>query len=227
MSKIAFYGGSFDPVHRGHIAIASKLTEIFGLDAFVFVPAFHAPHKRRTKPTPGFHRYAMLCLATNDETAIRVSSIELDAPERPYTIETLSQLKTELPDDEVFFVMGADSWAEITTWYEWRQILSVTHHIVVSRPGYEMGIDHVTDDIRERIVDLRNRTATKLPEAGTESRIFFTDSVTIDISSTSIRDMIRENDAHWQQDVPALVAKYIKKYQIYYNGRNSGKVTHA
>ena len=81
MKKIAFYGGSFDPLHTGHVQIAHQLTEVFELDEFVFIPAFHAPHKKDKKPTSAFHRYAMLCLATNDETKIKVSKMELDLPE--------------------------------------------------------------------------------------------------------------------------------------------------
>src|SRR5215210_9290477 len=110
MKRIAFYGGSFDPLHDGHLTIARKLTEIFELDEFIFVPAFHAPHKKDKNPTSPFHRYAMLALATNDEPKIGISKMELDAPERPYTFETLLRLKNELTNARIFFVMGADSW---------------------------------------------------------------------------------------------------------------------
>jgi len=155
MKKIAFYGGSFDPFHNGHLTIAKKLTEIFQLNEFVFVPAFHAPHKKDKKPTSAFHRFAMLCLATNDEAKIKVSKMEIDAPEKPYTFETLTKLKNELIDAEIFFVLGADSWEEITTWREWETVLTLTNVIVVTRPGYEIGFSHVTEEIRKRIVDLR------------------------------------------------------------------------
>lgn len=211
--RIAFYGGSFDPVHNGHLAIADALLKQFELDELVFVPAFHAPHKTRLKPTSTYDRYAMLCLCTNDEAKIKVSRIEIEVPERPFTVETLTRLKSELPDDRIFFVMGADSWMDIKTWREWEKVLTMSDHIVVTRPGVEIGFDHITDDIRKRIVDLRGVGDSKNDIEGT--RIFITDAVNMDISATSIRRRIRENHPSWKQDVPLEVANYIEKYQIY------------
>ena len=119
MKKVAFYGGSFDPIHNGHLAIARKLTELFAFDEFVFIPAFHAPHKLNRKPISAFHRYAMLALTTGEDAQIKVSTVELDAPEKPFTFETQTKLKTELPDAQIFFIIGADSWNEINTWKNW------------------------------------------------------------------------------------------------------------
>ncbi len=218
MKKIAFYGGSFDPLHNGHLTIAVKLSELFELDEFVFVPAFHAPHKKDKNPTLAFHRYAMLALATNDEPNIIISRIELDAPEKPYTYETLSRLKTELPDAQIFFVMGADSWTEITTWREWETVLTLTNIIVVTRPDYEIGFSHITSDIRERIIDLRNDTYQENKGQTTKDkgqRIYITDAVQLDISATEIRREIKENNPDWRKQVPVEVAKYIKKYDLY------------
>lgn len=226
-TRIAFYGGSFDPVHRGHLRIAQKLTGIFDLDEFVFVPAFHAPHKKRKKPTSAFHRFAMLALATSDLPQIKVSEIEVEIPEKPYTVETLRRLKNELDDAKIFFVMGADSWDEITTWREWETVLTMVNVIVVTRPGYEIGFSHVTEKIRKRTVDLRENglrsSAFGLRESETiedqspktKDQIFITDAVQLDISATEIRRKIREKTDGWRADVPEEVAKYIEKYQIY------------
>ncbi len=211
--KIAFYGGSFDPPHRGHLAIADALVEQFGLSEFVFIPAFHAPHKRIKVPTSAYDRYAMLCLATQGRADISVSRMEFDMPERPYSVETLGRLNEMYPDDQILFVMGADSWMEITTWREWETVLSLTDHIVVTRPGYDIGFDHVTEDIRDRIVDLRGGVK---PDTDTEvNHIFITDAVSMDISATEIREQIGTNNAAWRDDVPGEVANYIEKYQIY------------
>ncbi len=212
MKRIAFYGGSFDPVHNGHLKVAQKLTEVFELHEFVFVPAFHAPHKKDKKPTSAFQRYAMLCLASQNETAIRVSKMELDLPEKPYTVETLSKLRSELVDSKLFFVMGADSWQEITTWREWEKVLTLINIIVVTRPPIEIGFSHVTPTVQERIVDLRGKMEFTLDET---DRIYITDTVSLEISSSEIRNNIRQQSDKWQKIVPNDVAKYIEKYKIY------------
>lgn len=213
MKRIAFYGGSFDPVHNGHMAIATALLEQFGLDLFVFVPAFHAPHKTRKRPTSAYDRYAMLCLATQGEPRFSVSRMEIEMPERPYSVETLSRLNDNLPDDNIFFVMGADSWMEIATWREWETVLSLTNHIVVTRPGHEIEFGHVTDQIRSRIADLRGGANPQLDPS--IKQIFITDAVNLDISATKIRAKIAAGDSPRTKDVPAEVANYIEKYQIY------------
>jgi len=214
MKRIAFYGGSFDPVHLGHLAIARTLLPAFRLDKFIFIPAFHAPHKLRRTPTSPYDRFTMLCLATQRDRDVTISRIELEMPERPYSVETLSRITEELPDDDLFFVMGADSWMDITTWREWERVLALTNHIVVTRPGTEIGTGHVTNEIRERIVDLRgDKECTE--GSGTQKRIYLTDAVQYDTSATDIRRKIRENDQTWRNDVSIEVANYVEKYQIY------------
>ena len=216
--RIAFYGGSFDPLHNGHLTIARKLTEMFELDEFVFIPAFHAPHKKDKKPTSAFHRFAMLALATASAAKIKISTVELDAPERPFTFETQTKLKKELPDAKIFFVIGADSWMEINTWREWEKVLTLTNFIVVTRPGYEIGFSHVKPEIKSRIVDLRNSVYEERFDAQSaiqNSRIYITDAVNLDVSATEVRRKIRQNEETWHEFVPDEVAKYIEKYDIY------------
>jgi nicotinate-nucleotide adenylyltransferase len=212
--RIAFYGGSFDPVHLGHVAVAKRLTQVFDLDEFVFVPAFHAPHKKRLAPTPALDRYAMLALATNNENDVSISKMEIEVPNKPYTVETLTRLNELLPNKQLFFVMGADSWRDIRTWLEWEKVLSLTNHIVVTRPGYEINSEHLTREIGERIVDVRGEAQVTI-EPGAEKRIYITDAVNIDVASIEIRKKIREGDDSWRDDVTLEVAKYIEKYQIY------------
>lgn len=213
MKRYAYYGGSFDPPHLGHIAIARELLEMFALERFVFVPAFHAPHKPDSPPSPAIDRYTMLCLATQNDEAIAVSRMEMDLPGRPYTVETLGRLNEIHGGDTYFFVMGADSWNDIRTWREWEKVLTMTDHIVVTRPGHELELGHVTDEIRARIVDLRGSNA--VPESSAGPAIYLTDAVKMDISATEIRRSAAAGENGWHRDVPAEVAKYIEKYQIY------------
>jgi nicotinate-nucleotide adenylyltransferase len=220
MRRVALYGGTFDPVHKGHIAVAAGLSKLFALDEVLFIPAHVAPHKRAGVVTPALHRYAMLALATQSEDAFRVSTVELDAPERPYTWETLSRMRETLGSDvAVYFVMGADSWADITTWREWERVLSLSHHIVVTRPGYELGTEHVTPAVRKRIVDLRGGTNEQGLSAvgdGGGPRIYVTDAVQLDVSATAVREAVREGrEGDWPELVPPPVADYIRKYGLY------------
>ena len=213
--RVGFYGGSFDPVHRGHLAVAHALLEQFEMDEFVFIPAFHAPHKIRIKPTSAYDRYAMLCLVTENEPKISVSRIEIESPEHPFSVETLTRIIADKPNDEIYFVMGADSWMDITTWRDWERLLSLSNHIVVARPGVEIGDSHVTDKISNQIVNVGVDVVNPERPATGEPSIFITESVNIDVSASEIRRKIRENDASWHDDVSREVANYIEKYQIY------------
>ncbi len=216
MKKIAYFGGTFDPVHKGHLTIGRSLVKLFGLDRFFFLPAFHAPHKPDRPPTSGYHRYAMLCLATCDEQNISVSTLELDKREKRYTIDTLAEIKALHPGSKVFFVMGADSWTDIRTWHDWENLLLSHNHIVVTRPGYEIGFSHVTAGVRERIVDLRNGSTDSAQLTHANPRIYVTDIALIDVSATEIRQDIATDDILDNSDaVPAEVAKYIEKYELY------------
>ncbi len=218
MKRIAFYGGSFDPPHIGHLTIARKLSELFALDEFTFIPAFHAPHKKNKKPTSAFHRFAMLSLATENKGKIKVSTVELDSPERPFTYETQTKLKNDLPDAEIFFVIGADSWAEIDTWREWEKVLTQTNIIVVTRPDYEIDLSHVTEEIKKRIISLKGNQELKSKIQNPKSKIqtiYITDAVNLDVSATEIRRKIRAKENDWRELVPNEVAKYIEKYELY------------
>lgn len=218
--RIAVYGGTFDPMHVGHAAVARNLLELFGLDEVIFVPAFVAPHKRGRKVSPAFDRHAMLALATQGEESLRISTVELSAPERPYTVETLERFCETLGETaRLFFIMGADSWEEITTWREWERVLALTDQLVVTRPGYELPTDHVTEAVRERIVDVRGAERGRVEdelEKNEGPRIYLTDAVNVKMAATDVRAAVARGD--WDAldglVVPA-VAGYIRKYGLY------------
>ncbi|PYS76052.1 MAG: nicotinate (nicotinamide) nucleotide adenylyltransferase [Acidobacteria bacterium] len=218
--RIALYGGTFDPVHAGHLAVARGLLLLFALDEVLFIPAYVAPHKRGRRVSPALDRYAMLALATQGDEHFRVSTVELEAPESPYTVNTLSSFRDRLGDlARLFFVMGADSWEEITTWREWERVLTLTDHLVVTRPGYELSTAHVTPAIRERIVDVRGRTREQAEEQLEEARgerIYLTDAANVDASATDIRAVVgREAWGELGALVAPPVAEYIRKYELY------------
>ena len=215
--RIALYGGTFDPVHVGHLEIARKVSPLFELEKLIFMPAQMAPHKIGRPVTEPIHRYAMLALATQDDPRLVVSTFELDAPDRRYTVETIEHFQRELDDStELFFIMGADSWSEITTWREWERLLTMTNHIVVTRPGYEPATSHV-GAISQRIVDLRTSLECgALAPLWSKQGIFFTDLVMNDVSATKVRQLASEGRTDELLGlVPGPVLDYIKKYRIY------------
>ena len=195
LKRTALYGGTFDPVHSGHLEVARKVSELFEIERVIFIPAQLAPHKTGRPVTEPIHRYAMLALATQDDPRLVISTFELDAPDRRYTVDTVAEFQRVFGDGtELFFIMGADSWSEIKTWRDWERLLTLTNHIVVTRPGYEVAP----------------------APADLQDRIFFTDAVMKDVSATSIRRLASEGryDA-LEPMVPGAVANYIKKYGIY------------
>lgn len=220
--RIGLYGGTFDPVHLAHLDVARRLLELFALDEVLFIPACIAPHKRRASVTPALHRHAMLALATQDDERLRVSTIELDAPEKPYTVDTLQRMQAGFGEQaELFFVMGADSWAEIATWHEWERVLAISNHIVVTRPGYEVETSQFAPWVQERIVDVRQlnqqEIGARLNAVG-GPRIYITDAVMADVSATRMRASARAGRMdELLKLVPPPVANYITKYGLYKN----------
>ena len=217
--RIAIYGGTFDPVHSGHLEIARRVTQFFGIDGFLFVPAMVAPHKLDREVLPALHRYAMLTLATRTEARLRISTFELNSPGRRYTVDTLFHFRSRFGESaDLFFVMGADSWGEITTWREWRRLMTLANLIVVTRPGYEISAASATAEMAANIVDLRGVTDfTGAGKPGSQ-KVFLSDAVMIDVSATDIRRAVSESDNEkLTRLVPPDVAEYIRKYRLYRN----------
>jgi nicotinate-nucleotide adenylyltransferase len=219
--RIAIYGGTFDPVHSGHLEIARRVSQLFAIDEFRFVPARVAPHKHDREVSSGFHRHAMLVLATQKDPRLCVSTFELDGPERQYTVDTLFHFSSQLGGSaDLFFVMGTDSWMEFTTWREWERLTTLANLIVVTRPGYEFRSDDVAPKVAARVVDVRGLTREDIfrPVEPLTAKIFVTDAVALDVSATQIRQAAREaRSESLEKLVPFEVAHYIRKYRLYRN----------
>ncbi len=218
--RIAIYGGTFDPVHSGHLEVGRRVSQFFAIDEFLFMPARLAPHKVGQEAASALDRYAMLALATQDDPRLSVSQFELDGPGRQYTVDTLAHFRSRCGDlVDLFFVMGADSWAEITTWREWQRLLTLANLIVVTRPGHETVVDDFAGATSD-IVDLRgeNKPVTVEMVAAEAPKIFVTDVVMIDVSATAVRRAVRGAAGEkLEQLVPPAVADYIRKYGLYRN----------
>ena len=217
--RIAIYGGTFDPVHSGHLEVARRVSQLFVIDEFLFVPAMVAPHKLDREVSGALHRYAMLALATNRESRLSISTFELDGPGRQYTVDTLLHFRSQFGESaDLFFVMGADSWAEITTWREWRRLLTLANLIVVTRPGYEISVTQVGAETAASVVDLRGAAASAVTSEPGCQKVFVTDVVMLDVSATQIRRAAQADDNEKLNGlVPLEVADYIRKYRLYRN----------
>src|SRR5580765_6196048 len=134
--KIAILGGTFDPIHNGHLAAAQSVADTFQVDEVHFVPAFSPPHKQSRGITSPFHRFAMVALATVSIERFRASTIEVDAFERRYTVETLEAMKQTYPGADLLFIVGTDMYQEIETWKNFRRLFELAHLVIVNRPGF-------------------------------------------------------------------------------------------
>src|SRR5512140_3092794 len=138
--RIALFGGTFDPIHCGHLSAARAARDVLSLDRVYFVPAGAPPHRRRERITPYEHRYAMVTLACAGERAFVPSLAEAPSGDGVhYSIQTVRRFARQLKTgDELFFIIGADAFIELPTWHQWRALLRAANFIIVSRPGFDM-----------------------------------------------------------------------------------------
>src|SRR2546422_9491319 len=203
--RIAILVGTFDPIHNGHLAAAQSVAETFQVDELHFVPAFTPPHKVALGLTSPFHRFAMVALATVSIERFRTSTIEVDAFEKRYTVDTLEMMKRSHPGAELLFIIGTDMFQEIESWRNYRRLFELAHMVIVNRPGFPF---------RENVVPfqlLTEKKAVALPE---KPAVFYLPFVRQPISSTEIRDE-RKRGADMSQWVPPLVWNYIEKNKLY------------
>ena len=201
----------------GHIEIARAIAANFEMDRLLLIPAARPPHKRADSISDVYHRYAMAVLATIDDPRIMVSTVEMEAPDRPYTFETVERLKTAYgPQARLFLIIGADSFEEIHTWREPARLFDETDIIVTARPGCEIRASRLPAGSCSKIIDLRGRENAIDYAEGEDSRrsVYLTDYVKRDISSTEVRQRIREGRSI-DGLVPSEVVGYIEKYEIY------------
>ena len=203
--RIAILGGTFDPIHNGHLAAAQSVAETFQVDELHFVPAFTPPHKAALGLTSPFHRFAMVALATISVERFRTSTIEVDALQKRYTVETLEAMKKSYPGADLLFIIGTDMFQEIESWRNYRRLFEMAHLVIVNRPGFPFREDVAPFQI------LTEKTAMTLPE---KPAVFYLPFVRQPISSTEIRDD-RKRGADVSRSVPPLVWSYIEKNKLY------------
>ena len=203
--RIAIIGGTFDPVHNGHLAAAQTVASAFQVDQVHFVPAFSPPHKKSDGMTSPFHRFAMVVLATMTVDRFRTSTIEVDALDKRYSVETLELMTQAYPGSDLLFIVGTDMYQEIETWRNFRTIFDLAHLVIVNRPGFPFRPDIAPAQT------LKQNEAVALPRA---KSVFYLPFVEQPISSTEIRQD-RKQGADVRPWLPPLVWSYIEKNRLY------------
>jgi nicotinate-nucleotide adenylyltransferase len=245
MRRIAFFGGSFDPPHRGHLAIAAAAADRFALDQVLFAPAGRQPLKGKYPATDFLHRYTMTALATQADARF-VPSL-LDEPQgsgaeetRPnYTVETLARLRASLAAEPepmaLFTLLGADSWLDIGRWFQAPRLLALTDWIVAARPGFslasaeaalppEVKAERSTNTLGNAIDAATEDSARALPPCDLilhhpdriTTRVWFLPHLQEDISATELRAALDQGQVD-RELLPASVWNYIAKAQIYHS----------
>lgn len=199
--RLGLFGGSFDPIHKGHLLLSDCCCTQAGLDAVWFVPTAQQPLKPAGPQASNVHRLAMLQLVCADNPRFKVSTIEVDRGGISYSVDTLKAIHAEQPDTELFFLMGADSLAELPMWHRPADIcrlatLLVVHRAETAEPDFEVIRPLVSG---ERFEQIRQHVVEMPPTP---------------ISSSKIRELIATG-GDWQPFVPPSVAGYIQQHQLY------------
>ena len=198
--RIGIMGGTFDPIHHGHLVVASEVQDVFALDEVIFVPTWAQPFKRDRRVSKAEHRYLMTVIATAPNPRFTVSRVDIDRGGTTYTIDTLHDIAAEYPGAELYFITGADALAQILTWKDSEEIFNLAHLVGVTRPG------HV------------------LTDPGLPGNVSLVEVPAMAISSTDCRERVGRGSPVWYL-VPDGVVQYIRKYGLYRRAERTASVT--
>ncbi len=215
MRRVGFFGGTFDPPHRGHLEPARCAAAALGLDAVVFVPAGSPPHKQGEPVTSFGHRFAMAVLATRDEPGFLVSDLEAARRGPTYTVDSVPLLCRAWPAEQAFFILGSDSFVQITTWHRWVELVDLIHLVVLHRDtswGTAM-LEAVPSWVAERVVWARPGQTLAVPETGPH-RIVMVEHPPIVAAASDLRASIQAGECVAGL-VPDAVLDHIAKYRLY------------
>jgi nicotinate-nucleotide adenylyltransferase len=206
---IGILGGTFDPIHLGHLHLAKTILQQTYLQQIKLVPCYQSPH--RDQPlVSSKHRLEMIRLATASNPFLQVDSCELKKPRASYTVNTLQQMHKQLPEGfALCLIMGADAFQQFTLWHEWQEILQLCNLIVATRPGVDTSCKKLPKDFPATVVTHPIRLHKK--PAGL---IWFTDIKPLNISATTIRHFIK-NGKDVSAFLPEPVWHYIEKHKLY------------
>jgi len=188
---VGVMGGTFDPIHHGHLVAASEVAHRFALDEVVFIPTGQPNFKQHGGVTPAEHRYLMTVIATASNPRFTVSRLDIARPGVTYTVDTLRDLSAERPDADLYFITGADALETILEWKDVDELWDLAHFVAVTRPGHVLSIEGLPEGAVAQV---------EIPALA--------------ISSTDCRERVRTGHPVWYL-VPDGVAQHISKYQLY------------
>jgi nicotinate-nucleotide adenylyltransferase len=199
--RVGLFGGSFDPIHAGHVAPVRAARAAAGLDRVFFLPTAHPPHKPGRRFAPALARFAMVELALLHEEGLFVSTHEL-GPLPAYTVETLEHFHRELPGADLHLLLGGDSLAGLTGWRRWRELPRLATLLVLARPGWEAAL---------RRADL----PAELQAAADAGRLVFVEHEPVAVSATTLRAALAAGEEPAAGALHPLVLNYARKYRLY------------
>ncbi len=233
--KLGILGGTFDPIHLGHLRSAEEVGQHLALEKVYLIPSSLPPHKTKTPVTPFHHRLAMTRLGTDGSGLLETMDLEGNRPGFSYSIETLRELHEVLgPAPELFFILGMDAFLEINTWRDYKHLFDYAHFVILSRAGCRnQGLDAIFSDLNVKGSTMGTGDHFEAPSGRS---IFLLTSTRMEISSTNIRNMVKEDKSiHFL--VPEAVRVYIIEKGLYRSddphrkskivpGNHSGKKGH-
>ena len=196
--RIGLFGGSFDPVHWGHVRPLRAARAELALDRVIYLPTAVPPHKAHQQEASALRRYCMVELAVLAEEGLEVSDHELTLDREAYTVETLEHFSRALPEAELSLIVGADSLATLHLWRRWRDLAALARLIVLARPGWRRAAQ-------------RAAALEAIPDSGFD----VVTAEVVDASSTRIRELLRHRDVTVAELLPGPVLDYIRKYRLY------------
>ena len=218
--RVAFFGGTFDPVHLGHLAVARAAADKFDLGMVYFAPADIPPHKQKRQLTDFHHRFAMLALATAEDKRFVPSLLDAPTGTPNYSVDTVRRLKKSIrKSDKLFFLIGMDAFKDIGTWHQPEALLAECDFIIASRPGFSLADVgsalpeslRPSESVLRAMRNQQGQGTIALPGA----TIHLLPDVHERVSSTQIRAAATRSIQHLSRYVPRLVAEYIKKERLY------------
>jgi nicotinate-nucleotide adenylyltransferase len=215
--KLGIMGGTFNPIHVGHLAAAEEVCDRLELDRVIFIPAFLPPHKNEDDAPTARQRMEMVRLAIEGNPRFSLSSVEVDRGGRSYTIDTISELENIYRDADLYFITGLDSFLDIRTWKDWQRLLTRCAFVVLSREGYRFSDLFNRNIVRASVQDLAAldaRTKSQLVVRAGDLRLFLENVPLYEVSSTEVRARIKQGRSV-KYRLPEPVERYIIEHNLY------------